>query len=126
MPRYIRAALGVDRDWVVHGYCRHADGGRDVAWRCSPAERITIGKTKYIGAELIAYAEATCELCPVQWECARYALKTEANHGTWGAAQESLEWLRKHCSDPAGLIDVADHEDITVAEAILIARQATC
>ena len=124
MPRYIRAALGLNREWAVQGYCRHADGGRDIAWRVTPAERVTIGKTKYVGAELIAYAEATCELCPVQWECARFALRSEASVGTWGMSFDDLEWLSKNVDDPVGFIDAADTEDIPVQEAVCIVRRA--
>jgi hypothetical protein len=124
MPRYIRAAIGQDREWVVHGYCRHADGGRDIAWRCTPAERVTIKDgTRFIGAELIAFAEATCELCPVQWECARFAVRIEASVGTWGMSHEDLDWVKKEISDPVAFINLADEDDLPVQVAVRRARQ---
>jgi hypothetical protein len=124
MPLYIRAALGLNRDWVVHGYCRHADGGRDIAWRCTPGERVTIKDgTKFIGAELIALAEATCELCPVQWECARFAVRAEVNVGTWGMSYEDLEWMKDNVKVPIAFIDAADDDDLPVQVAVRRARQ---
>lgn len=129
MPRYIRAAIGAEWDWTTRSICRNAEGERRVAWTCTPAERIPIGKSRYLGAELIAYAEATCELCPVQWECVRFAVQIEAKVGTWGLTFSDLEWLRSTFPDEAdqiAFVNAADDEDIPVQEAIRRARTATC
>lgn len=125
MPRYIKAALGQSRDWAVNAYCK--DDAKGVAWRVAPSDRIPMGPhdSIYRGSELIAYAEAVCELCPAQYECARYAVRTEASIGTWGVRYELLRWLvRDSGLDPIALIDAADAEDVTVQEAVCVARRA--
>lgn len=105
---------------MVQGYCRHDDGHTNVAWQVTPAETVWVGGAKYRGAELIAYAEAVCELCPVQWHCARFAVTTEAKLGTWGASHDSLDTLVERLGRAGALefIAAADSDDIPVQVAI--------
>lgn len=116
MPRYIQAGIGVSREWMINAYC--AGETSSVAWRVSPADRVFLDGSKYMGAELIAYAEAVCEMCPAQWECARYAVRTEASVGTWGVRFDLLRWLLESGLDPITVIDEADELDVTVQEAL--------
>lgn len=123
LPRYIRLALGLDLEWKVKGLCRHDNGDTNIAWRVAPSDRVDVGGSRYVGAELIAYAEAVCELCPAQWSCARYALESEALFGTWGMDYEKLEWLRRQGNSLA-VIDAADAEDVPVQVAVNRLRRA--
>lgn len=118
MPRYIRVIQDVDQDWMVQGYCKHDDGRTNVAWSVRPGESVMLNRSKYLGSELIAYAEAVCELCPVQWACARFAVLTEVGVGTWGMGFELLKWLRESGHDPIEAINAADAEDVPVQVAI--------
>lgn len=125
LPGYIRVALGLDLEWKVKGLCRYDNGATNIAWRVAPSDRIAVGGAKYVGAELIAYAEAVCELCPAQWACARYAIETEQQFGTWAMSMESLSWLRSSGGvDPLVLIDHADSEDVPVQVAVSRLRVA--
>jgi len=119
MPRYIRVIQDVDQEWMVQGYCRHDDGKTNVAWSVRPGETVSLGgSSKYLGSELIAYAEAVCEMCPVQWQCARFAIQTEVGVGTWGMGFELLKWLRESEHEPLAAVDAADAEDVPVQVAI--------
>lgn len=47
-----------------------------------------------------------CNSCPVQWECADYAVQGKARAGTWAMGITNLVWLQDQDA-PLDLIDAA-------------------
>lgn len=59
-----------------------------------PGENFKIGDSKYKGEELIQLALQICGRCPVQWDCAEYAITTEQRWGTWAMHIDDLRSIR--------------------------------
>jgi hypothetical protein len=58
------------------------------------------------GAELVKYALIVCSGCPVQYDCAHYAIEAMMIAGTWSCPITQLRWLQKQ-SDAFDLVEMA-------------------
>ena len=111
-PRYVTRSHGHDTDWTEQAKCKGKSGAVDSpwfnAWFIEPNAKQRIGDVMVRGEELIKVALDICMHCPVQWDCTTWALEVEEPQGTWGLPFEDLRWLRKHYTDPAGVIARAE------------------
>lgn len=127
-PIHVRLAFGADRAPLNDGYCRTREGVIREAWTVTPSETLIIGGSRYEGRTLIRMALELCRICPVQWECTRFALATAHHHtyiwGTWGTDQTSLRWLKKQKEVGLAIVDVADSTSTPVQVAVKLARKA--
>lgn len=57
--------------------------------------------TKVSGKVLTEVALTFCAMCPVQWECATWAINVDEPYCVWGASYEDIEWLQKRGAERA-------------------------
>lgn len=107
----ITAAFGLDREWVDDARClRYENPLPDgpTPWQFDPKQRWRIvngGKQTVIhGEEMVRVALSFCWGCPVQWECASYAVRGRMIAGTWAMTEKDLGWLAKR-DDAQEIID---------------------
>lgn len=118
MPRYMNAAMGVDKTWAEQAMCRRSETSDiSVAWRISEGEEFRIGESVYKASELIALALQICERCPVQWDCARFAIIVGEDACTWGMRLQDLRKLREWDNGLA-LIEKARAEETPVQQIV--------
>jgi hypothetical protein len=89
---------GIDQGWRPAALChgqQFCGCKMSVAWTIAPHEKFAIGGSTYLGEELIALALQICGRCPVQWECAAFAIATDQRWGTWGMSIDDLHWLHR-------------------------------
>lgn len=101
----ITAAFGLDRDWSEKASChpkRYVKASTTIPspWQFDPHQKVTFTnadgvKTTIRGRQMIAAALLVCHSCPVQYECATYAVEGKVLAGTWGLGVFDLDWLRK-------------------------------
>ena len=98
-PIHVKLAFDADRSWAEGAQCTDANGKLRYAWTVLANETIELGDSVYGGNELIALALEYCRVCPVQWQCASFAVATapkpEQLWGTWGADMVELRWLKR-------------------------------
>jgi hypothetical protein len=123
LPKHIGLGMGVDRSWSEQSKCREVSDTR-WPWLVQPLEKVKVGKNTYDGESLIALALMTCQVCPVQYDCARFGIETEAaNWGTWGCHPRRMKWLRKQ-PDMDRIIDRAEYAGVPLDKAISTAMVA--
>jgi hypothetical protein len=98
-PVHVKLAFDEDRSWAEEARCTDSNGKLRFAWTVLANESIELGDSTYDGSSLIALALEYCRVCPVQWECAAFAIHTspkpEQLWGTWGADMVDLRWLKR-------------------------------
>ncbi len=124
----IRAAMGLDRSWSSDGSCRHHPEGvlpTGATWW--HGETASVGarlqpKLK-LKAEMAAAALLVCQGCPVQYECATYAVEGSMQAGIWGVSSQNREWLQRlNPTLAVALIDEARTKAVPVEVHIRAAR----
>ena len=58
------------------------------------------------GKEMVAFALSGCRICPAQYDCAVFAIETEAAEGTYSMPIEQMLKLRRR-GDAIAIIEVA-------------------
>lgn len=107
------AADGQDNSWKSEGRCRphwslmdpdDARGGmlhlvRHRWWTVNRSDRVSVpdgDKTVTVSPTAMRrMALLLCQVCPVQWDCVRFAIDVDADY-TWAATDADREWLRTH------------------------------
>lgn len=120
--------MGVNRDWMKQAHCAPKDKPRDTRgpWLVAKGDDVKIGDATYSGSTLIEYALLVCKNCPAQWECARFAVKTWPNWGTWACDISDLKWLTKQRPGfSIQLIKTAEATGTPVQVAVKVARRET-
>lgn len=64
-----------------------------------------------------------CAMCPVQWDCAAYALNADEPDGTWAMSLKDRKWLRKQ-PDAHKIVEQASFDGVPVQFAVRRARTA--
>jgi len=113
LPRYVRAGFGLDLTWKEHAKCRTQTGLTGKAWTTTSSETVNVGDERIPGRKLIQMAVMICRTCPVQWECTRYAIKSEAEIGTWGTEISKVKFLASR-NNYEQLLDAAKNYDVPV------------
>lgn len=123
-PLYVRLAHGQDRSWEAKSHCRGAHGELLQAWHVLASETVVVGESQYRGSDLIKMALKFCQVCPVQWDCARTVIESCHHHtymwGTWGADISDLRWLKKQGNERA--LEVIE-ESRSAAEPVQVTLQ---
>lgn len=113
----IHAADGLDRSWVESSPCRLWAGSlRPTPWQVHKDQRFVEhrdGKKVVMrGDEMIKMALMICATCPVQYDCAAYAVQGLMQAGTWAMGIANLRWLQGQ----EGALDlVAEARELAVA-----------
>jgi len=113
-------AQGQDDSWKQQALCLGKSNNPNSpfyeAWYTDPWRVHTLHDgTKISGATLTEVALQFCAMCPVQWDCATWAINVEEPYCVWGASHEDIEWLqRKRSTRAAGDIERARREGTAV------------
>jgi hypothetical protein len=98
LPPYVSRAHNYDDSWKNHALCTgHIKEGSPFrkAWITDAITMHPIGETVVSGKTLIDVALTFCAMCPVQWDCAIWAIEVRERCGTWGMPYERLEQAQK-------------------------------
>lgn len=80
--------------------------------------------TSISSAKLMDVALTFCQMCPVQWDCASYAVVAQETYLIWAMSNEDMRMLRKR-ADALILIERARNAGISVQVAIRPLRAAS-
>lgn len=106
------------------------------AWTCGENGKTKIGGRRIECSVLTEMAVMVCQTCPVQYDCARYAVTYEEPAGTWAMRRRHLDWLqndgvpvalRLKPGEALSIIDDAEAEGTPVEQylaAVRVARRA--
>jgi hypothetical protein len=93
------------------------------AWTCGENGTVRVGRHQVEASKLTEMAVMICQTCPVQYDCARYAVTYEEAAGTWAMRRRNLEWLlnyetkaalRMSSTEAIAIIDAAEHAGVPV------------
>jgi hypothetical protein len=100
----ITRAYGIDRNWMEHGACRGWANDDDLTpspWQFDPTQEVPVKRADgtvavLMGREMQKLALIHCAGCPVQYDCAEYAVEAGLMlAGTWAMKIVDLAWLQK-------------------------------
>lgn len=120
-------AMGVGREWMSDGRChgwgrRTENADNPNPWFVANNENFTLSDgTVLKGAELVKYALITCAGCEAQYDCARFAVRTNVDVGTSSMGITSLRWLQKQ-GDWERIVDIAELATIPIQVAVKTLR----
>lgn len=108
--------------WRKHGLCVRA-GDRARWFTIGEDESCTWQGVEINGrrAQLLA-VEKYCSECPVQHECAMWALRNEEPTGVWGMTIRDMLWLQRFGGGEL-IIEFAKAQDVPVAEQVRHTRR---
>lgn len=124
----IHAADGLDRSWVESSPCRLWAGSlRPTPWQVHKDQRFVEhrdGKKVVMrGDEMIKMALMICATCPVQYDCAAYAVQGLMQAGTWAMGIANLRWMQDNATEPLALIEEARDLSAPVDEFVTALRR---
>lgn len=120
----IGAAFGLDKSWAPRGRCRqwdYEDGDatfRPSPWHVASSSVVEVAGEPVSGRELVKVALIICAGCPVQWDCARYAVRGMMQAGTWAMRITFLRDLQKDQPAALALLDAAEASGVSVQVAV--------
>lgn len=112
-PPYVARAHLYDDSWKDHALCTgHIKEGSPFrqAWITDPSTKHRLGDQTVLGSTLIDVALTFCAMCPVQWDCATWAVQVRERCGTWAMPYERLEQMQ---ANPERAIVIIDRARIT-------------
>jgi hypothetical protein len=124
LPVHMRKAQGIDRSWVEDARCRkNTDGVPGFAWTVVKTDRGPLLQGRPAEA-WITMAVSICKACPVQYDCARFAVQVDERYGTWSMDIRDLSWLKGRDNWNA-IVDAAESTSTPIATAVqvLVARR---
>jgi hypothetical protein len=104
LPPYVARAHEYDDSWKDHALCTgHIKEGSPFrkAWITDAGTKHQLGDQTVVGSTLIEVALTFCAMCPVQWDCAVWAINVREPCGTWAMPYEDLERCK---ADPEGAL----------------------
>jgi len=124
----LSAALTLDRSWTSRAMCHQwrydddpaNDNPRPSPWHATRDTRIEIGGVEVSGHEMTRVALLYCFACPVQWDCARFAVEGLCKAGTWAMRIVALNRLQDDI--PGALAMLHEAEDAGVPVQVAVAR----
>lgn len=122
LAAYAQRVVGMDSTWMTHAVCRGLDQAKKAWFTCITRDELWIAGSRTNGYEAHKHAVNICFNCPVQWECARWAVEVEEEVGVWGMFPADLGWLQDHAANPLGIIDTARVAEEPVQVAVQRAR----
>lgn len=126
-PLTFEAWLEAERTWMQYGLCRTGKLP-GIAWRCgeNPEDAtIRIAGRDVKCDEVTKMAVMICQVCPVQWSCARFSIDIEAEWGTFGCRRRHMRWLQEiEYWDAMLIIDDAEKLGTPVEIAVPAERKA--
>lgn len=138
LGRLITAAHGLDDSFMAEGRCalpEHRDPitGDRISPFADKITRKTIWQVDFNDSpvkgqasprELIQVALMICHSCPVQYECAHYAVEAEIQAGTWSARLSNVKWMQRSRAKSHEYIDEAERAGVSVEKYITPIREA--
>lgn len=128
----LTAAYECPDEWMGEARCSaeryHFDAGIPTPWQFDPDQQVTVDRgdgqpTVLHGEEMIELGLMSCFGCPVQYECARYAICGKMRAGTFAMRIRDLRWLQRSGMADT-LIDYAEAEQLPLQRVICNAREA--
>lgn len=114
-------------EWKKHGKCSgltKSDHPMSQAWNLrTPRERLWVDGHLYTGQTLIDFALQTCEICPVQWDCASFAAHCQDFYSTYSMLGTDMRWLVKSGKADT-IIEAARENNVSMQRAVALAREA--
>ncbi len=123
MPRYVAAALGLPRDWMVKGRCHPTNNPGDARHRTRvwfSDDSSLPGKEQERLREL---ALAECRICPAQWDCVTFGIKSNSTSGIWAVDKDDRQGLSNHPRWEE-FIEMARVAEVSVHNVIVQLREA--
>jgi len=109
-PAYISSIRNAsETSWFLAARCR--DGGP-----YSP-EYWTTGDTSPLGLRKRDMAEMECQICPVQWDCVRYAIDT-GDKWNLCAVPPDRRWILRQRPDWRDLVEMGEEAGVSVRDLI--------
>lgn len=117
----ITAALDLDWSWFDRGACTtwHQTWAGPTPWQFDPG----VVRDGIKGDEMIEVALLTCQGCPVQYQCAKFAVLGRMNAGTWAMHPHDLVWLGQQ-KDRLRIISDAEAAGLPVGRVVRQQRDA--
>lgn len=119
LREYALRVAGRDRSWKTRGLCRTS--GYSGAFLALEDETFVDDD----GVEINGYqaqkrvVEQFCDVCPVQWECARWGLEVHEEVGVYAMTARERWWLFNTYGDASlGIIDQARVDGVAVHVAV--------
>jgi hypothetical protein len=120
-PTYVKRCHGHDTSWTDQARCKGLSSDPKSpwynAWSTEPKTKHRFGDMVVLGEQLIKVGLDLCMHCPVQWDCATWALNVDEPQGTWGMRFEDLRALRE-IRNPLALIERARLAEVPVQVAV--------
>lgn len=99
LGRAVLAVRGLDQSWMPKGSCRNYPAGRQpdgsTLWHADMTDKRYPTRAERDHNALATVALMICRNCPVQYECADFAVRSEACAGTYGVRLSNLRWLQE-------------------------------
>jgi len=114
-PPYLRAALGLSRDWIISAACRGTPEASRRYWDAEPQGQGCKPHAARIAREF-------CRNCPAQWDCVIYAIESYSDYGTWAVHAPDRKLLKAQ-EDWKALVEAARAEGISIAALMLTMRE---
>ena len=125
----LTAAFGLNASWHSEARCKDWNGPDELIptpWQFDPGQKVKIGPKQWLrGSEMIDLALMSCYACPVQSDCATWAVKARARAGTFAMKIIDLKFLESLDEDVAlALIEEAAAAGVPLQRAIPAYRMA--
>lgn len=104
-------------DFRTEGSCNAHHLGKYQAWLCGEFGTVVVDGKTIKAAELTKMAVMICQSCPVQYRCARFAIESGEEWGTWAMRRRNLNWL-------IGFEMTEEQRPVTTREAIALIDEA--
>ncbi len=117
LPSYMKLAKGLDTSWHEDALCRRSPLGHE-AWLTAQSDIRRGSKSEATLLERRSRAKMMCQICPVQWDCARYAVRGMMQAGTWAMRITFLRDLQKDQPAALALLDAAEAGGVSVQVAV--------
>lgn len=122
MPRYVSAAVGLSRDWMVKGRCHPTNRPGDPRERTKAwySDDSSIPDKEQVLLRELALAE--CRLCSAQWDCVTFAITSDTRSGVWAIDKEDRRALSKHPRWES-IVAAAREKDVSVHNVVVRLRR---
>lgn len=123
LREYVQRVAGRDSSWKQRGLCRQHPEYAQAFIALEDEEFIDDDGHKINGYQAqLRVVEHLCMICPVQWECIRWAVEVREEVGVWGLTARDRWWLTNLGDRALGIIDQARATETPVHIAVRTER----
>lgn len=132
----IRRLQAAQPDWVRRARCTGTsmdevgddtvNRTRSMWWRVGRNDSVDVeidgSSVRVTAASMVRCALLVCQMCPVQWECAEFAIEGDEAF-TWAASETDRRWFAENVADWREQLAQARSEGLPVQQLISRTRQ---